>query len=425
MKSFWQWLTGFLNGVTGKITALLVLMSLLLLAPVGFQTYTAFDRARNYRDVIDNITYANRLNTDVNVNIEPLVWNIVAGKTSFEESGVMPLVADIRKRMDTIRGNTRSADNRGVMDIAMRALGTLVNYLLRLKRQLEERFPVAENELLLEEIRVCIAGIDDLLRQFSSLQVAEVALLNDDMYRQSYQGFIVNILLILATIAASAFAIQYIIRGSVEEQKLRQKLEYRVLQEQITPHFLYNTLDAIIWAAEGGDDEAVITLVTALSSFFRTSLSQGVDFVPVSGEIEHVKSYLAIQQMRYSDILSYEIDVDEDLRDKTILKLLLQPLVENSLYHGVKNTRGRGKITVSIKRDGGRMRFSVADDGIGMSPEKLAELRENLKSGSGGKGYGLFNVNRRLKLYYGLKEDIGITSEYGRGTVVSFALDIT
>jgi two-component system sensor histidine kinase YesM len=234
----------------------------------------------------------------------------------------------------------------------------------------------------------------------------------------------VNILLILATVAASAFAIQYIIRGSVEEQKQRQKLEYRVLQEQITPHFLYNTLDAIIWAAEGGDDDAVITLVTALSSFFRTSLSHGVDFVPVSSEIEHVKSYLAIQQMRYSDILSYEIIADEELKEQIILKLLLQPLVENSLYHGIRGTRGRGKITVAIKKDANKMRFTVTDDGIGMSDERLAELREDLKSGSGEKGYGLFNVNRRLKLYYGLKEDIDIQSEYGKGTAVSFALDI-
>jgi two-component system sensor histidine kinase YesM len=336
----------------------------------------------------------------------------------------MPLVADIRGRMDTIRRNTRSADIRGVMDIAIRALGTLENYLLRLEQQIEARYPVAENELLLEEIRVCIAGIDDLLQDFSSRQVAEVALLNDEMYRQSYQGFIVNILLILATVAASAFAIQYIIRGSVEEQKQRQKLEYRVLQEQITPHFLYNTLDAIIWAAEGGDDAAVITLVTALSSFFRTAVSHGVDFVPVSSEIEHVKSYLAIQQMRYSDILSYEIIADEELKEQIILKLLLQPLVENSLYHGIRGTRDRGKIAVVIKKDGNKMRFTVADDGIGMSAERLAELREDLKSGSGEKGYGLFNVNRRLKLYYGLKEDIDIQSEYGKGTAVSFALDM-
>ncbi len=283
---------------------------------------------------------------------------------------------------------------------------------------------MAENELLLEEIRVCIAGISDLLQDFSSRQVAEAAELNEQMYRQSFRGFWANILLIIVTVVVSAFAFRYIVRGSVEEQKQRQMLEYKVLQEQITPHFLYNTLDAIIWAAEGGDDEAVITLVTSLSSFFRTSLSQGVDFVTVSSEIQHVKSYLAIQQMRYSDVLGYEIDVDENLNERLILKLLLQPLVENSLYHGIKHTRERGKITVSVKKEEGGVRFSVTDNGIGMKPEELGELRLSLKHGSAEKGYGLFNVNRRLKLYYGLSGDIDIQSEYSKGTIVSFVLDI-
>ncbi len=399
-------------------------MFLLLLAPVAVQTYAAFNQTQAYRDIIDNITYANRLNTDVSVNIEPIVWNIVAGKVTFGESGILPLVADIGERMNTIRDNTRSVDNRGVMEISTRALKTLENYLLRLDRQIIERYPVAENELLLEEIRVCIAGISDLLQDFSSRQVAEAAELNEQMYRQSFRGFWANILLIIVTVVVSAFAFRYIVRGSVEEQKQRQMLEYKVLQEQITPHFLYNTLDAIIWAAEGGDDEAVITLVTSLSSFFRTSLSQGVDFVTVSSEIQHVKSYLAIQQMRYSDVLGYEIDVDENLNERLILKLLLQPLVENSLYHGIKHTRERGKITVSVKKEEGGVRFSVTDNGIGMKPEELGELRLSLKHGSAEKGYGLFNVNRRLKLYYGLSGDIDIQSEYSKGTIVSFVLDI-
>lgn len=399
-------------------------MLFLLLAPVAVQTYTAFEQAQAYREVIDNITYANQLNTDVSVNIEPLVWNIVAGKTSFEESGVLPLVENIRRRMNTIHDNTRSAENRGVIELSTRALSILENYLFMLDSQIEARYPVAENELLLEEIRVCIAGISDLLQDFSSRQTGEAAELNELMYRRSYEGFGMNILLILFTVVVSAFAFRYIVRSSVEEQKQRQMLEYKVLQEQITPHFLYNTLDAIIWAAEGGDDEAVITLVTALSSFFRTSLSQGVDFVPISGEIQHIKSYLEIQQMRYGDVLSYEINVDENLNDWLILKLLLQPLVENSLYHGVKNKRERGKITVSVNKEDDGVRFSVVDNGIGMRQEELEELKRRLKSENGEKGYGLFNVNRRLKLYYGLDNDIEISSEYGKGTVVSFVLGL-
>ena len=408
----------------GNIIILFIMMFILLLTPAVIQTYSAFNQSQSYRDVIDNITYANQLNTDVSEKIEPIVWGIVAGKTKFDDSGIMPLVSDIRIRMNNIKSTTYVTENRGIMEIALRALNTLETYLAKLRMQINERYRVEENELLLEEIRVCVAGISDLLQDFSSKQVAEVSLLNQKMYSQSYQGFMINMLLTIVIILASAFAFLGIIRKSIEEQKQIQKLEYKVLQEQITPHFLFNTLDAIIWAAEAEDTSDVITMVTSLSSFLRTSLSNGTDFVPISKEIEHVRSYLEIQQMRYGDILTYEIDVDDGLSDQIILKLLLQPLVENSLYHGIKSTRERGKIHVSIKQEHGKVRFTVTDNGIGMKKDKLDELKYNINQGDGRKGYGLFNVNRRLMLYYDLTEGVDIVSEYGKGTSVSFVLDI-
>lgn len=423
-REFLRKLNVFKNSLTVNIIILFVMMFILLLAPVVIQTYTAFNQARSYRDIINNITYANELNTDVSEKIEPIVWGIVAGKVKFDESGIMPLVADIRERMTTIKNTAYVTESQGVMEISLRALNTLENYLIKLRTQINEKYRVEENEQLLEEIRVCVAGISDLLQEFSSIQVAEASVLNERMYRQSYQGVIVSISMIVATILASALALLYIVRKSMEEQKQMQMLEYKVLQEQITPHFLYNTLDAIIWAAEAEDDDGVITLVTSLSSFFRTSLSKGIDFVPISSEIEHVRSYLAIQQIRYSDVLNYEIDVDEGLGGQTMLKLLLQPLVENSLYHGIRNTRERGKITVSIKKDEGKVRFTVTDNGIGIKKEKLDELKNDINYGNGEKGFGLFNVNRRLKLYYDMPDGIEIESEYGKGTRVSFVLDI-
>jgi len=217
--------------------------------------------------------------------------------------------------------------------------------------------------------------------------------------------------------------IELLLENSIREQKQVQMMEHKVLQAQITPHFLYNTLDAIIWAAEADNVTDVITLVASLSAFFRISLSHGIDFIPIHDEIEHVRNYLIIQQMRYSDVLTYEIIVDEDVSDKRILKLLLQPLVENSLYHGIKNTRDRGSIVVSIKSEGKKIRFSVEDTGIGMKKEVLDELLYEINHGTGEKGYGLFNVNKRLKLYYGLSEGIEITSEYKKGTKVSFAIN--
>ena len=417
-------LLNYKNTVIGKVIILFAAMFFLLLAPAVIQNYLAFIQARSYRDIIDNITYANQLNTDVSSKIEPVAWNIVAGKIKFDDTGIMSLVTDIRYRMNSIKGDTYSAENRGIMEISLRALNTLENYLLKLKSQIDNKFPVSENESLLEEIRVCVAGINDLLQEFSSKQVAEASALNERMYQQSYRVFIIVTSYTVAVIVLCAMAFLYIYRKSFEEQKRLQMMEYKMLQEQITPHFLYNTLDAIIWAAEAEDSATVINLVESLSSFFRTSLSQGTDFVPISTEIEHVKSYLAIQQIRYCDILTYEINVDQGLGDLIILKLLLQPLVENSLYHGIRNTRERGKISISIRKEAGKVRFLVADNGIGMKADKLEALKGNLKLNGSEKGFGLFNVNRRLKLYYNLQEGIDIRSEYGKGTEVSFALNL-
>ena len=464
------------DSIIGKIIILFILMFVLLLTPVIVQSYTSFQQAQRYGEIINNIIYANRLNQDVAEGIEPLVWNIVAGKLEFDDSGIMRLIFGVRDRMTDIRNHTDSIENRGIMDISLRALMILENYLIRLRTQIEERYPVAENEKLLEEIRVCVAGINDLLQEFSSKQVSEAAELNEIMSQRSTRYFIVNISLVFVVIAVGTIAFIYIYKGltnpiekllrmsnkisegdfshrvnlsasdefndlaagmntmsekiellleqGIEEQKQIQMMEHKVLQAQITPHFLYNTLDAIIWAAEAERIPDVITLVASLSSFFRTSLSHGIDFIPIGDEIEHVRNYLIIQQIRYSDVLSYEIIVDDDIPDVKILKLLLQPLVENSLYHGIKNTRERGKITVTVKKENGKIRFTVADTGLGMTPEKLSALKNDLNSGNAESGYGLFNVNRRLKLYYGLQEGIEIKAEYKKGTEVSFALEL-
>jgi len=464
------------KSIFGKIIILFIMMVALMLTPVIIQNFTSFRQAQLYGEMLNNIINANQLNLDVVENIEPIVWNIVAGKDNFPDSGIWELVTDIRSRMVQIRNNTDSPENRGQMEISIRALSILENYLLRLNIQINERYPVVENEQLLEEIRVCIAGIDDLLRDFSSNQVEEAAVLNQEMTAQSYRNFVINISLTLIALIVGGFAFRYIYRSlmnpiekllgmsnrisegdfssrtelsasdefndlaagmnimsekieilleqSVEEQKQRQMMEHKILQEQIKPHFLYNTLDAIIWAAEADNMTDVITLVGSLSTFFRISLSRGIDYIPIHDEIEHVRNYLIIQQIRYRDVLTYEINIDEDIPDKKILKLLLQPIVENAIYHGIKNTRERGKIIVSVSNESGKMKFSVADNGIGMKKEALEELVDDINNGSGEKGYGLYNVNRRLKLFYGLSDGIKITSEYKKGTEVSFSLEL-
>ena len=213
---------------------------------------------------------------------------------------------------------------------------------------------------------------------------------------------------------------------SVQDARKVRKAELRTLQAQINPHFLYNTLDAIVWKAEAGDKDEVIHLTSALSDFFRISLSSGADWIPISQEKKHIEGYLKIQQTRYRDIMQYEIDIPDEIGEYYILKLLLQPLVENALYHGIKIKRGGGLIKVSGRMEDGVLTFSVKDTGLGMTEEQLAELNERMKKGQptvseGGGGFGLVNVNLRLRLYYNDTEGLTIKSN-ADGTEVSFSV---
>lgn len=205
-----------------------------------------------------------------------------------------------------------------------------------------------------------------------------------------------------------------------EQMKLKDT-ELKLLQEQINPHFLYNTLDTIVWLAEDGQTREVVQMTTSLSDFFRTVLSGGQDYITIREEESHIHSYLSIQQFRYSDILDYEINIDEKLYDCYILKLTLQPLVENALYHGIKNKRGKGTITITGREDGADIIFMVRDNGIGMNPRELAALRKKVKerSGTDRKGFGLINVEERLRMNYGYRYGLEFESEIGTGTTVT------
>lgn len=207
----------------------------------------------------------------------------------------------------------------------------------------------------------------------------------------------------------------------VEELNLRAA-ELRLLQEQINPHFLYNTLDNIIWLAESNETAQVVNMVSALSDFFRTTLSKGKDYISVRDEEAHINSYLQIQQFRYRDILTYEIDMDEEVYDCEILKLTLQPLVENALYHGIKGKRGLGQIRITGCIRSGLLEFQVKDNGIGMKEERLREVRRiimgEMEHTKEKGGFGLFNVNERIRLNYGRKYGLRIESTYGQGTCI-------
>ena len=212
----------------------------------------------------------------------------------------------------------------------------------------------------------------------------------------------------------------------IRDERNLKKAELRTLQAQINPHFLYNTLDAIVWKAEAGEQQEVIQLTRALSDFFRISLSSGADWIPISQEKKHIAGYLSIQKTRYRDILDYEIDIPDEMNDYYILKLLLQPLVENALYHGIKYKRGGGTIRVAGRMEDGRLIFTVSDTGKGMDAETLSALRERMAEKQvaqtpGVRGFGMVNVNLRIRLYYNQPEGLHIESG-ANGTRVSFCV---
>jgi two-component system sensor histidine kinase YesM len=180
-------------------------------------------------------------------------------------------------------------------------------------------------------------------------------------------------------------------------------------------------LDAIIWLAESGQKEQVVMMVSALSDFFRTTLSKGKDYITIKEEETHIRSYLQIQHFRYQDILEYEIRIPEELYQYQILKLTLQPLVENALYHGIKNKRGKGRILVTGEQMGEDLLFSVWDSGMGMEPERLEEVRKLIEGGENQKetsGFGLFSVAQRIRLNYGAGYGLSLSSKYGEWTEV-------
>lgn len=213
-----------------------------------------------------------------------------------------------------------------------------------------------------------------------------------------------------------------------KEQLNLRATELKLLQAQINPHFLYNTLDAIIWLAESNQKEQVVKMVSSLSEFFRTTLSKGQDYISVREEEAHIRSYLEIQQFRYRDILKYQIDIPKELYQYTMLKLILQPIVENALYHGIKNKRGLGHIKVTGERKEDTLIFKVVDDGKGMSAERINQVRQMIKGElldmNNKSGFGLFNVEQRINLNYGKGYGVDIKSMDGEGTEVTVTIPV-
>lgn len=216
--------------------------------------------------------------------------------------------------------------------------------------------------------------------------------------------------------------IHELMEQNVHEQEEKRRSELKALQSQINPHFLYNTLDSIIWMAEGKKNEEVVLMTASLARLLRQSISNEDEVVPIANEVEYARGYLTIQKMRYKDKLEFQIEVDSSILYIPLIKLVLQPIIENAIYHGLKYKESKGLLIVKGFMKDGNAVLQVIDDGVGMDEETLAHIYDKHKVNYHSNGVGVYNVQKRLKLYYG--DDYGITyeSEKGKGTTATITI---
>jgi two-component system sensor histidine kinase YesM len=212
--------------------------------------------------------------------------------------------------------------------------------------------------------------------------------------------------------------IQELMENIKKNEGYLRNYEIRALQSQINPHFLYNTLDTIVWMAEFKDHDKVIAITKSLAQFFRVSLSQGKEKIPLADEFDHVSQYLFIQKQRYESKLTYKIELDDKLKEIEVPKILLQPLVENAIYHGIRELDGVGIIRISARIHGDTVVLTVEDNGVGFDTEKIR--MKHIKLG----GIGIANVDQRVKLYYGDQYGVTVESQVGKGTLAQVKIPL-
>jgi len=435
--------------------------------------------SRQYDVIINNITTANSISGSIKPEIDTEMWRIVAGKINFTDGNQYAYINEKNGQLFTMMANTDSKPAQVKLDVVLRTMRTLKEYVDMMGNQIVKNSTAAENEAVLEKIRFVTGVVEEAVQNYVVYEVDRTSDQYDQMRSSFLRWEIFSIALIIGAVGFAVLAawglsrsiytpikklhdvtttitkndlqalmtsdnvdeitelgmsfnimigkIRELLDSKSKEQENLRKAELRALQAQINPHFLYNTLDTIIWMAEAKKNEQVIEIVSALSSFFRISLSKGRDWITIGEEIERTKSYLTIQKMRYRDILDYEVQADESVAKYTILKLILQPLVENALYHGIKNKRQGGTIIVRAKpKNETEVQLEVEDNGIGFTPDKLAQLQDELEDDSGDikleSGFGLGNVNKRIRLYYGKQYGVSVISEYHTGTCVTLII---
>lgn len=221
-----------------------------------------------------------------------------------------------------------------------------------------------------------------------------------------------------------AHRIQELMNQNTYEQQEKRKSELKALQSQINPHFLYNTLDSIIWMAEGKKNEEVVLMTASLARLLRQSIGNEDELVSIGQEIEYCRSYLTIQKMRYKDKLEFDIDIAPEIKNVKIIKLVLQPIIENAIYHGLKYKESMGFLQVKGYKKCENAVIEIIDNGVGIDADVLNHIFEKHKVNYHSNGVGVYNVQKRLQLYYGSDYGISYTSVKGAGTVAAITIPV-
>ena len=294
--------------------------------------------------------------------------------------------------------------------------------LSNLKMQLFAVFVVAAFLLVLVITNTFISS--RITTPIQELEKSVNAIEAGDLDTEGYMGGSYEIRHLGRSIGDMAKRIKTLMEDIVAEHESKRKSEFNTLQSQINPHFLYNTLDIIVWMIENEQKQDAVRVVTALARFFRISLSKGKSIITVRDELEHVRNYLMIQRTRFKNKFVYKIEADKAVMELVCLKLTLQPLVENAIYHGMEFMDGDGEICVTAYRDGEKLIFRISDNGLGMTAQQVENLLDerNHVSSRKGSGIGVKNVNERIRLYFGEEYGITIWSEPDEGTVIHIHL---
>lgn len=454
---------------------------LVLLVPIFsilfFSIYNLWSGNQRYEDMINSTLVASEFSLDFKKDFDYEIYLVIVGNKTLKESDVDPMLRHAKNVVKGLENITESQDNRDRLQDIRKYLDSLQVYVARIDENMAEGNLYEVNmEIWENDVQIVTTLVRDEISQYTYYEIQGIQKSKDD-YQKFYTWMLRFCLIALVGVVVAVGIMSYLIPLSITrpfkelsqvtdeiakgnlsvranvntgveatalsnsmntmidkinelleqvttEQIRLRKAEFELLQAQINPHFLYNTLDAIIWLAEAGEQKRVVGMVRNLSDFFRTSLNQGKDINSIKEEMLHVKSYLEIQHVRYQDILSYDIEVPEALYIYSIPKITIQPLVENALYHGIKNKRGMGHI--SIRGEAGEKDFTitVTDDGIGIDETRLRQVQSGIQNKvlTGKDFYGLYNVCERIRLNFGEEYGIFIESVYGEGTSVRVIL---